>query len=72
MLTTFPILRSEEVVFNQQFELRVGYLSLLKHFLWKRFYDFIAEAAKAFQPYFEVLQDRFAKRPCYADLVFCL
>ena len=28
-------------------------------------------AAKAFMPYFEVLQDCLVKRPCDADLVFC-
>ena len=31
----------------------------------------MAEAAKAFVPYFEVLQDGFVERPCDADLVFC-
>ena len=31
----------------------------------------MAEAAKAFMPYFEVLQDDFIKIPCDADLVFC-
>ena len=35
-------------------------------------HDFTAEAAKAFVPYFEVLQDGFVNRPCDADLVFCL
>ena len=40
-------------------------------FFWKKFHDFIAEAAKAFVPYFEVLQDGFVKRPCDADIVFC-
>ena len=38
---------------------------------WKKFHDFIAEAAKAYVPYFEVLEDGFIKRPCDADLVFC-
>ena len=31
----------------------------------------MAEAVKAFMPYFEVLQDGFIKIPCDADLVFC-
>ena len=35
----------------------------------EKFHDFIAEAVKAFVPYFEVLQDGFVKRPCDADLV---
>ena len=35
-------------------------------------HHFTAEAAKAFVPYFEVLQDGFVNRPCDADLVFCL
>ena len=43
---------------------------LLDNFLWKKFHDFIAEAARAFVPYFEVLQDGFVERPCDADLVF--
>ena len=34
------------------------------------FHNFIAEVAKAFVPYFEVLQDGFVERP-YANLVFC-
>ena len=44
---------------------------LLENLFWKKFHDFIAEAAKALMPYFEVLQDGFVKRPCDADLVFC-
>ena len=44
---------------------------LLENIFWKKFHDFIAEAAKAFVPYFEVLQDSFVKRPCEGDLVFC-
>ena len=44
---------------------------LLENLFWKKFHDFIAEAAKAFMPYFEVLKDGFVKRPCDADLVFC-
>ena len=44
---------------------------LLENLFWKKFHDFIAEAAKAFMPHFEVLQDGFVKRPCDADLVFC-
>ena len=44
---------------------------LLGTLFWKKFHDFIAEAAKAFMPYFEVLQDGFVKIPCDADLVFC-
>ena len=50
-------------------------------FFWKKkvslekvpwFYSMILfEAAKAFVPYFEVLQDGFVKRPCDANLVFC-
>ena len=44
---------------------------LLKNFFGKKFHDFIAEAAKAFVPYFEVLQYGFVKRPCDTDLVFC-
>ena len=61
------------MVLNQQYELRVGQLTymLLENFFWRKFYDFIAEAVKAFVPYFEVLQDGFVKRPCDADLVFC-
>ena len=44
---------------------------LVENLFWKKFHDFIAEAAKAFVPYFEVPQDGFVKRPCNADLVFC-
>ena len=36
-------------------------------FFEKIFRDVIGEAAKAFVPYFEVLQDGFVKRPCDAD-----
>ena len=60
------------MVLNQQFQLRVGLLTLLlENLFWKKFHDFMAEAAKAFMPYFEVLQDDFIKIPCDADLVFC-
>ena len=41
---------------------------LLVNFLWKKFHDFIAEAPKAFAPYFEAVQDGFVKRTCDADL----
>ena len=47
---------------------------LLENDFWERFHDFIAEAAKAFLPYFEVPYvpyPGFVKRPCDADLVFC-
>ena len=44
---------------------------LLENIFWKKFHDFIAETAKAFVPYFEVLQDDFVKGPCDGDLVFC-
>ena len=37
---------------------------------WKKYYDVIAEAAKALVPYFEVLHVGFVKRPCDAN-VFC-
>ena len=43
---------------------------LLENLFGKKFHDFIAEAAKAFMPYSEVLQDGFVKWPCDADLVF--
>ena len=33
--------------------------------------NFIAETARAFVPYFEVLQDGFVKRSWDTDLVFC-
>ena len=42
--------------------------SQLEKFFWKKFNDFIAEAAKSFVPYFEVLQNGFVKKPCH---VFC-
>ena len=44
---------------------------LLENFFRKKFHDFIAEAAKAFVPDFEKLQDDFVKRAGDADLVFC-
>ena len=40
---------------------------LLEKLFWKKFHNFIAEEAKAFMPYFEVLKDGFVKRPCDAD-----
>ena len=43
---------------------------LLENLLWKKFQNFIAEAAEVFLPYFEVLPDGFVKRPCNVDLVF--
>ena len=44
---------------------------LLGNLFWKKFHYAIAESAKPLAPYFEVLHDGFAKRPCDADLVFC-
>ena len=44
---------------------------VIRKTFWEKFYDFVVEAAKAFMPYFEVLQDGFVKRSCDADLVFC-
>ena len=44
---------------------------LLENFFWKKSHDFIAEAAKAFMLYFEVLPDGFVKIRSDADLVFC-
>ena len=44
---------------------------LLGNFSRKKFHDFIAEAAKAFVPDFEKIQDGFAKRAGDADLIFC-
>ena len=61
----------EEVILNQHFELKIGYLSQIvigKLFL-KKFHDAIAEATKALVPYFEVLHVGFIKRPCDANLV---
>ena len=43
----------------------------LENLFWKNFNHFIAEAAKALMPYFEVIQGGLVKRPCDADLVFC-
>ena len=58
--------------YNQQFESRVGWLKLLlENLFWKNFNHFIAEAAKALMPYFEVLQGGLVKRPCDAGLAFC-
>ena len=45
---------------------------LLGNLFWKKFHDAIAEAAKPLVPYFEVLHVGFVKRPCDANLVFCL
>ena len=44
---------------------------LLENFFRKKSHDFIAEAAKAFVPDFEKVQDGFVKRAGNADLVFC-
>ena len=62
----------EEVILNQHFELKIGYLSQIvigKLFL-KKFHDAIAEATKALVPYFEVLHVGFIKRPCDANLIY--
>ena len=44
---------------------------LLENLFWKKFHDFIAEAAKTLMPYLEIQQDDFVKRPCDTDLIFC-
>ena len=44
---------------------------VIRKTFWEKFHDFVVEAAKAFMPYFEVLQNGFVKRSCDADLVFC-